>query len=145
VVYVDPGAAKGGSTTDAQAEIRRLREELERLQKLLKDKDRKEDKREERKQEDRAREPAAPAKLTIKLPAEAVMYVDGVKCPLTSGSRSFATNPLEPGRKYYYTIRADLDRNGTLLTQSQKVVVESGRQVTVEFDSLAPVATTSQR
>jgi uncharacterized protein (TIGR03000 family) len=135
-VYYAAAPVYSAGPSSAESEIRRLREELESLRK----------KQQPKMDKETPPSPAAaPAQLTIKLPAEAKMYVDGVVCPLTSSTRSFATRPLQPGQQFYYTIRADLTRDGTQLTQSQKVIVEAGREVMVEFNKLAPATATTQR
>ncbi len=73
------------------------------------------------------------ARVTVKLPADARLYVDGVPCPLTSATRSFNTPELETGRSYYYTLKAEFVRDGAPHTLSKRVTVEAGKQVTVEF------------
>jgi uncharacterized protein (TIGR03000 family) len=76
----------------------------------------------------------APARLTVRLPAEARLFVDGVACPLTSATRTFRTPNLEPGRRYYYTLRADLEQDGQVLTQSRRVAMTAGRLIDVRFN-----------
>ena len=83
------------------------------------------------------------ARVTVKLPAEARLYVDGVACPLTSAVRSFDTPELEAGRTYYYTLKAEVVQDGAKRTATKRVVVEAGKQVTVEFQDL-PVAAASR-
>jgi len=73
------------------------------------------------------------ARVTVKLPADARLYVDNVLCPLTSETRSFNTPELEAGRPYYYTLKAEFVHDGQTRPKTQRVVVEAGKQVTVEF------------
>ncbi len=73
------------------------------------------------------------AKVTVKLPADARLYVDDVLCPLTSETRTFDTPALEPGRSYFYTLKAEFIRDGDTRTATKRVTVEAGKQVTVEF------------
>jgi len=80
---------------------------------------------------------AAPARLKVKLPAEARLYVDGVQAPLTTGERSFDTPALEQGRTYFYTLKAELSREGRTVTETKRVSFEAGKQLTVEFNNLA--------
>jgi uncharacterized protein (TIGR03000 family) len=82
---------------------------------------------------------AAPAHLTINLPADAKVFVDDVPCP--ADIRAFSTSNLRPGQKYYYDVRAEVTRSGTTMMQTQRVVMEAGQQVSVSFPQLAPVAT----
>lgn len=83
------------------------------------------------------------ANVTVKLPADASLYVDGVLCPLTSASRSFSTPELNAGQSYYYTLKAEVVRGGEKHAASQRVLVEAGKQVIVEFKDL-PVQTASR-
>ena len=76
------------------------------------------------------------ARLTVKLPADARLYVDGVLCPLTSTIRSFDTPELDAGQSYYYTLKAEVVREGETRTAKKRVVVEAGKQITVEFKDL---------
>jgi uncharacterized protein (TIGR03000 family) len=77
------------------------------------------------------------AQVTVKLPAEARLYIDDVPCPLTSASRTFTTPDLNAGQSYYYTLKAEVVRGGGKpQTASQRVLVEAGKQVTVEFKDL---------
>ena len=85
-----------------------------------------------------------PARITVQLPNDAKLFVDNVACPLTSSTRAFDTPSLQPGREYYYTIRAEVTRNGQRRVQTQRVVVSSGRRVRVEFNNFAPAQTVSR-
>jgi len=84
------------------------------------------------------------ARITVKLPADALLYVDGVLCPLKSATRSFDTPELDAGQRYYYTLKAEVVRDGvTRAATPQRVLVEAGKQVTVQFKDL-PVQTVSR-
>jgi uncharacterized protein (TIGR03000 family) len=78
----------------------------------------------------------SPARIRVKLPADADLYVDGVRVPMTSEVRSFQTPKLEPGRSYYYTLKADVVRDGRTVSASKRVTVEAGKEETVEFRDL---------
>jgi uncharacterized protein (TIGR03000 family) len=83
------------------------------------------------------------AKITVKLPADARLYVDGTLCPLTSELRTFTTPELDAGQKYYYTLKAEVVRGGETRTSRKRVIVEAGKDVTVEFTDL-PLQTVSR-
>jgi uncharacterized protein (TIGR03000 family) len=85
----------------------------------------------------------APAQVTVHLPADAKLYIDDVVCSLTSDTRSFATPKLQPGRKYYYMVRAETIRDGAPITETQRVILEPGQHVAVTFTNLS-VATRPQ-
>jgi len=80
-------------------------------------------------------EGAAAAKVQIVLPADAKLYVDDQPFEAT-GTRTFETPKLNPGQKYYYTMKAEVRVNGEMRTETQKVTVEAGKEVTVEFAKL---------
>ena len=57
--------------------------------------------------------------------------MDGVDIPATA--RAFNTPTLEAGRKYFYTVKVAMTRDGRSVSDSKHVVLESGKNVTVEF------------
>ncbi len=72
-----------------------------------------------------------PAHVTIAAPANAKVTVDGVEIPATA--RTFNTPSLEAGRQYFYTVNVAMTRNGRSVSDSKRVTLESGKDVTVEF------------
>jgi uncharacterized protein (TIGR03000 family) len=89
-------------------------------------------------------EEPAPAHVTVRLPADAQLQVDGVVCTLTSGTRKFDTPELEPGRKYFYTLKAEVVRDGRPVSESRRVLLEAGKDVQVDFRNMAAVAAASR-
>jgi uncharacterized protein (TIGR03000 family) len=85
---------------------------------------------------------ATPAQITVHLPAEAKLWVNGVSCPLTSDTRTFDSPALQAGKRYAYTLRAEMVRDGQTVSQSQRVELAAGRQVDVTFDNLSPASVT---
>jgi uncharacterized protein (TIGR03000 family) len=120
VVYQQP-AAGGRASSDVTPLSNAEREAIKELLKRLRSKPK------ETNNGDSAR-------VTVQLPADANLWVNDKACPLTSAKRSFVTAALEPGRSYYYTLRAQVQRNGQLLTQTRRVDVVAGREVDVRFD-----------
>lgn len=88
---------------------------------------------------------AAPAEITVRLPAEARLFVDNRPCPLTSRVRTFTTPKLEPGRSFYYTLKAEVEQDGQTVVDSQRVVVQAGKKVEVTFDKLPALTRTASR
>jgi uncharacterized protein (TIGR03000 family) len=84
-----------------------------------------------------------PGRITVLLPSQARLYIDGQLCPLTSDTRSFDTPALEPGRSYYYTLKATLQRDGRTVEMSKKVTVRAGKRAVVDFGDLTPNDTAS--
>jgi uncharacterized protein (TIGR03000 family) len=120
---------------DSQAEIARLRAELEQLKQQLQAQKKKP------LEETSVATGRQPAQVTIHVPADAKLFIDDVVCPLTSDTRSFTTPKLQPGQKYFYDVKAEVMRGGEMVTQTQRVVLEAGKDVSVTFPQLAPVAT----
>jgi uncharacterized protein (TIGR03000 family) len=74
----------------------------------------------------------APAHVAIKAPPDARVTVDGVEAP--AAMRSFDTPALEAGRTYYYTVAAEMTRDGRKISESRRVLVSAGQDVSVEFN-----------
>jgi uncharacterized protein (TIGR03000 family) len=85
-----------------------------------------------------------PARVTVRLPADAQLWVNDVACPLTSDTRSFVTPRLERGQRYSYTLRAEVRRDGRPVTQTRRVNIAAGRQVNVRFDFATELTTTGR-
>jgi uncharacterized protein (TIGR03000 family) len=81
-----------------------------------------------------ARDGGSPATIVVTLPADARLTVDGRATTSTSGLRTFVTPPLRPGKKYSYTFKAELVRQGQTITVARKVPVRAGRQTAVSLD-----------
>ena len=130
---VQPMPPAGGSSNgSAQKEIADLRQQVDSLKALLQKK---------LDFEEPSTTPAPPstaAQFTINLPAEAKLFIDDVAVP--SETRSFHTAKLQPGQKYYYTVRAEVMRGGAPVTDTQRVVFEAGQSVSVTFPRLAVAA-----
>jgi uncharacterized protein (TIGR03000 family) len=127
----------------------RTKEERDAVRKLLLELRKKETPRDEEEEETGAANPqpgqaALPARLTVKLPTDARLWVDQVECPLTTAERSFNTPVLQPGQTYYYTLKMELQRRGSPVTESKRVLVCAGQNVTVVFHEPDAV-TTAQR
>lgn len=80
---------------------------------------------------------ASVAKITVKLPKGATLFVNGGKNERTELVREFTTPTLTPGKAYQYTMRAELVRNGLPEYQESKVDFKAGDTLTVDFTSLA--------
>lgn len=83
-----------------------------------------------------AKPEAAPARLTIELPATARLYVDGQLVKGESVSRNFHTPELPPGKTFYYDLKAEVAVNGKLVTEDKRVLVKAGDVNTESFEKL---------
>jgi uncharacterized protein (TIGR03000 family) len=88
---------------------------------------------------------AGTSTVVVNLPADAKLYVDDVACPLTSERRTFRTPKLQPGKEYYYTLRAEVMRDGEPVVEKKKVLVAAGRRVNVDFGEMTTVSTSRRR
>ena len=79
-----------------------------------------------------ASQPDTTAHVTVTVPADAELWVDGSKTTSTGSVREFQSPPLTPGQ-YAYEIRAHWTENGREVTQTQKVAVSAGAHIAVNF------------
>jgi uncharacterized protein (TIGR03000 family) len=79
----------------------------------------------------------AVARVTVVLPDSATLTVNGTAVSATRGTQTFETPSLEAGRRYFYTIKADLVRDGRTVSETRRVEVEAGKDVKVDFTPVA--------
>jgi len=75
------------------------------------------------------------ATIVVHLPAAATLTIDGQSTQSTSGTRTFTSPPLEAGKTYTYTLRAEMNRDGRIQNVKRTVDVQAGRrsEVTLNF------------
>jgi uncharacterized protein (TIGR03000 family) len=78
---------------------------------------------------------AAPATIVVRLPVDTKLTIEGHATRSTSALRTFTTPPLEPGREFEYTLKAELTQAGRTQTTTTQVTVRAGEEtfVTIEF------------
>ncbi|HEV3202912.1 MAG TPA: TIGR03000 domain-containing protein [Gemmataceae bacterium] len=86
---------------------------------------------------------SAPATIFVRLPAEAKLTVDGAATQSTSSTRIFASPTLEPGSDYFYTLKAEIVRDGQTITASKRIAVRAGEETRVSINF--PEASVAQR
>jgi uncharacterized protein (TIGR03000 family) len=74
------------------------------------------------------------------LPADAKLTIDGAATQSTSAERSFITPPLEQGKTFHYTFRAEFVRGAKTITVTEQVPVRAGRESVVSLSWPAPGA-----
>jgi uncharacterized protein (TIGR03000 family) len=79
---------------------------------------------------------SAQAKLTIRVPENAKLWVDDVACPLEGEVRTFNVPNLEPGLEYAYTVRIEVERDGRMASEERQVQFAAGRNVEIDFGSM---------
>jgi uncharacterized protein (TIGR03000 family) len=75
--------------------------------------------------------------VVVQLPADASLRVDGHQVPLESTTRRLVTPELKPQTNYYYTLRADLNRDGQIVSRSKRVTVRAGAETRVDFGDMS--------
>lgn len=86
-------------------------------------------------------EAPAPATIVVVVPADARLSIDGNMTNATSARRTFVSPTLEMGADYYYTLTAEVIREGRTYVQTQRVTVRAGETTEVPFNfSLETVA-----
>jgi len=81
-----------------------------------------------------AQQPAGTALITVRLPADAMLWTDGIPTSQTGAVRQFVTPVrLDPGKNYQYTLKAQWTENGQPITRERVVNFQAGGQVTVDF------------
>ena len=73
------------------------------------------------------------AKITVKLPTGATLFVDSKKNPRTDAVREFTTPALKKGELYTYQLRIEFSRNGQPESEERKVEFMAGELHTVDF------------
>jgi uncharacterized protein (TIGR03000 family) len=81
---------------------------------------------------------AAPATIIVSLPADATLTIDGAATRSTSATRVFASPVLEPGKEYFYTLKADLVQEDKTMSTTKKVFVRAGDETPVTLDFSEP-------
>ncbi len=73
------------------------------------------------------------AQFTVQVPADAELYLEGIKTKQTGTNRVFVSPPLSPGRQYVYEVRARWTENGQPVEQTRSLVVIAGQRLAVRF------------
>lgn len=72
------------------------------------------------------------AKVTFVVPTGARLFVNDVAVA-AQGSQTFDTPKLTQGKTYYYTVKAELNRDGQAVTDIRRIDVAAGKALTVDF------------
>lgn len=75
--------------------------------------------------------------LTVIVPAEAKLFIEGQPTHLTGSRREFLSPRLESGRQYIYTLKAEVERGGQKVSGTEEFPVKAGDHATVEFGASA--------
>ena len=79
---------------------------------------------------------AAPARLTIEVPADAKLFVDGQLTKGEGTTRNFHTPELPKDQTFFYDLKAEVVVDGVPVTETKRVLVRSGEVLTEAFSTL---------
>ena len=81
-----------------------------------------------------ARDGPQPATIRVELPADAKLTVDGEPTRSMSAVRSFITPPLELGKTFHVTLKAEFVRGNKAWIVAEKVPLRAGRETNVSLN-----------
>ena len=81
-----------------------------------------------------ARADEAPAVIRVTLPADAKLTIDGDATKATSADRTFVTPPLEKGKDFQYTLKAEFVHDGDQVTVERRITVRAGQQTAADLN-----------
>jgi uncharacterized protein (TIGR03000 family) len=77
--------------------------------------------------------PAVPARITVVAPKNADVFFQDVQVPMSGTIQRFSSPALNPLQTYTYDVRATWRENGAWVTESNRVLVRAGDEITVRF------------
>ncbi len=81
--------------------------------------------------------------MLVQAPPDTKLYVGGKLLKTNSATRGFDTPPLTHGQQYFYDVRAEVVRDGQINSETRRVRVQAGDEVTLSFPDLdSSLATT---
>jgi uncharacterized protein (TIGR03000 family) len=89
--------------------------------------------------------PSGSLLLNVRVPQEAVVFINGLPTSTTGSDRPFMTSNLEPGLSYTYEVRAEIPVDGEMVSQTQTVTIAPGKTHTVTFKKKDAVAELARR
>jgi uncharacterized protein (TIGR03000 family) len=73
------------------------------------------------------------AVLTVAVPAEAKIFVNGLETTSAGAERNYVSRDLRPGFNYTYELRAEFVRDGKTVTETKSVTLTAGQNARVDF------------
>jgi uncharacterized protein (TIGR03000 family) len=87
-----------------------------------------------------SRPDARSALLTVSVPADARVYVNGKATSSTGSFRQYASPNLSQGKTYTYEVRVEANRDGQMVVQSETVQLRAGETQSLAFNLNQPRA-----
>jgi uncharacterized protein (TIGR03000 family) len=72
--------------------------------------------------------------ITVRLPAEASLTIDGARTTQTGQERQFVSPPLPTDKVFVYTLKATWTADGKKVEREKKVEVSAGARVSVDMN-----------
>jgi uncharacterized protein (TIGR03000 family) len=79
--------------------------------------------------------------LAVRVPTEAKVFVNDKPTTSTGTQRSYTTKNLDPSNRYTYSVRAEYEHNGQMVSQTKTATVGVGDVASLAFDPNEPVTT----
>jgi uncharacterized protein (TIGR03000 family) len=77
---------------------------------------------------------AQTALLSVNVPAEAKIFINGTATTSTGSERQYVSRGLSSGNRYDYEVRAEITRDGNTITETKNVTLTAGQQANVSFN-----------
>jgi len=77
----------------------------------------------------------APASIVVTLPADAKLTIDDRLTTSKSGLRKFATPQLPAGKKFQYTLKSEVMRDGVNQVVTRQITVRAGEETQVDLEN----------
>jgi uncharacterized protein (TIGR03000 family) len=77
--------------------------------------------------------------LTVSVPADAKVFVNGLPTRSTGERRRYKSTPVQPSASYPYQVRAEFVRDGKPVSEEKTVQLTAGQTGSLEF-GIAPKA-----
>jgi uncharacterized protein (TIGR03000 family) len=86
------------------------------------------------------------ALLSVKVPAEAKVFINDRPTTSTGSDREFVSRDLQVGTRYNYNVRAEFTRDGKAVNESRSVRLAAGQSASIDFTQpAAPTASAEAR
>jgi uncharacterized protein (TIGR03000 family) len=76
--------------------------------------------------------------LTVRVPENAEVWINGTKMTRTGTEREFASPPLTSGKDYSYDVRARWVEDGREVERTRKITFHAGERRNIDFQSPPP-------
>ena len=72
--------------------------------------------------------------LTVSVPEDAEIVVNGLPTTSTGDQRRYVSHGLKPGESYRYVVKAMIERDGEKLEQTKIATLQGGKMTALDFD-----------